>query len=61
VNGIDDRYVSLGYLAKGVGVLDSVTAIVVYRDLQSERLYEGETPALYQDTSKFWAQLEYVW
>lgn len=91
VNGIDDRYVSLGYLAKGVGMLDSLTATAVYRDLRSERLsidlgnevdlqlqakyqrfmgslkyarYEakaGQTPALYQDTSKFWAQLEYVW
>ena len=23
--------------------------------------YEGRTPAAYQDTTKFWAQLEYVW
>jgi hypothetical protein len=90
-NGIDDRYVSLGYLAKGVGMLDSVTATVLYRDLQAQRLStdlgnevdlllqakyrrfmaslkyaryqanEGATPAQYQDTNKFWAQLEYVW
>jgi hypothetical protein len=90
-NGIDDRYVSVGYLAKGVGVLDTLTATVVYRDLQTQRLSldlgnevdlllqakyqrfiaslkyasyranEGQTPALYQDTTKFWAQLEYVW
>jgi hypothetical protein len=23
--------------------------------------HEGRTPAAYQDTTKFWAQLEYVW
>ncbi len=91
VNGIDDRYFSLGYLTKGVGMFDTLSATVVYRDLQSERLSidlgnevdllvqakhqrfvaslkyaryaanEGETPTLYQDTSKFWVQLEYVW
>ena len=91
VNGIDDRYVSLGYLAKGVGVLDTLSATLVYRDLQAERVSidlgnevdllvqakyqrfiaslkyasyqanEGQTPTAYQDTTKFWAQLEYVW
>lgn len=90
-NGIDDRYVSLGYLAKGVAALDNLSATVVYRDFESERLaqdlgdeldlqlqakyrrfvgllkvalyesHEGHTPAAYQDTTKFWAQLEYVW
>jgi len=91
VNGIDDRYASVSYQAKGVGRLDTVSAIVTYRDLRSERLAldlgaevdlllqakyqrfvaslkyaryeanEGATPVAYQDTRKFWAQLEYVW
>lgn len=91
VNGIDDRYASVGYLAKGVAMLDTLSATVVYRDFQSERLaqdlgtevdvqlqakyqrfvgllkyahydaHEGQTPAAYQDTTKFWIQLEYVW
>ncbi|HEY0682409.1 MAG TPA: alginate export family protein [Steroidobacter sp.] len=90
-NGIDDRYVSLGYMAKGVATLDTLSATLVYRDFESERLaqdlgdeidlqlqakyqrfvgllkvalyevHEGRTPAAYQDTTKFWAQLEYVW
>jgi hypothetical protein len=90
-NGIDDKYVSLGYLAKGVAMLDTLSANVVYRDFESERLavdlgtevdlqlqakykrfvgmlkyayydaHEGRTPAAYQDTTKFWVQLEYVW
>lgn len=90
-NGIDDRYVSLGYSAKGVAMLDTLSASLVYRDFRSERLsqdlgdevdfqlqakyqrfvallkvafyeaHEGRTPAAYQDTTKFWAQLEYVW
>jgi hypothetical protein len=90
-NGIDDKYVSVGYLAKGVALLDTLSATVVYRDFESERLsqdlgdevdlqlqgkyqrfvgllkvalyeaHEGQTPAAYQDTTKFWAQLEYVW
>lgn len=91
VNGIDDKYVSFGYTAKGVALLDTLAATVVYRDFESERLsqdlgdevdlqlqgkyqrfvglikvamyeaHEGRTPAAYQDTTKFWAQLEYVW
>lgn len=90
-NGIDDKYVSAGYLAKGVAMLDTLSATLVYRDFKSERLsqdlgdeidlqlqgkyqrfvgllkvalyeaHEGRTPAAYQDTTKFWAQLEYVW
>ncbi|GFE80850.1 hypothetical protein GCM10011487_28500 [Steroidobacter agaridevorans] len=90
-NGIDDKYVSVGYLAKGVAMLDTLSATVVYRDFESERLsqdlgdevdlqlqakyrrfvgllkvalyeaHEGQTPAAYQDTTKFWVQLEYVW
>lgn len=91
VNGIDDRYVSVGYLAKGVAMLDTLSATVVYRDFESEKLaqdlgtevdvqlqakyqrfvallkyahyeaHEGRTPATYQDTTKFWVQLEYIW
>jgi len=90
-NGIDDKYVGLGYTAKGVAMLDTLSASLVYRDFESERLafdlgtevdlqlqakykrfvglikyakydaHEGKTPAAYQDTTKFWAQLEYVW
>jgi hypothetical protein len=90
-NGIDDKYVSVGYLAKGVAMLDTLSATLVYRNFESERLAqdlgdeidvqlqgkyqrfvgllkvalyeadEGRTPAVYQDTAKFWAQLEYVW
>lgn len=90
-NGIDDKYVGLSYTAKGVAMLDTISATVVYRDFESERLafdlgaevdlqlqakyqrfvgllklakyeaHEGKTPAAYQDTTKFWLQLEYVW
>lgn len=90
-NGIDDKYVGLGYTAKGVAMLDTLSANLVYRDYESERLavdlgtevdfqlqakyqrfvgllkfgiydaHEGRTPAAYQDTTKFWAQVEYVW
>jgi hypothetical protein len=90
-NGIDDKYVGLGYTAKGVAMLDTLSANLVYRDFESERLaldlgtevdlqlqakyqrfvgllkyarydaHEGRTPAAYQDTTKFWVQLEYVW
>jgi hypothetical protein len=38
VNGIDDRYAGVGYLMKGVGVLDTLSANVFYRDYESERL-----------------------
>jgi hypothetical protein len=90
-NGIDDKYVGVGYTAKGVAMLDTLSANLIYRDFESERLafdlgtevdlqvqakykrfvgllkyakydaHEGRTPAAYQDTTKFWAQLEYVW
>jgi len=38
VNGIDDRYVSVGYLAKGVAMLDTLSATVSYHSFESERL-----------------------
>jgi hypothetical protein len=90
-NGVDDKYVGFGYTAKGVAMLDTLSASVIYRDFESERLafdlgtevdlqvqakyqrfvglikyakydaHEGKTPAAYQDTTKFWVQLEYVW
>jgi len=90
-NGIDDRYVGVGYQLKGVGRLDTLSATLAYHDFQSERLAidlgnevnlqvqakyrrfvgllkyarysanDSETPAGYRDTSKLWAQLEYVW
>jgi hypothetical protein len=90
-NGIDDKYVGVGYAAKTVARLEALSATLVYHDFRSERLsqdlgseidlqvqakyqrfaallkvalyeaHEGRTPLAYQDTSKFWAQLEYVW
>jgi hypothetical protein len=38
VNGIDDRYLALGYARKPLGLLDSLSASVVYHDFASERL-----------------------
>lgn len=90
-NGLDDKYASVGYLAKGVAMLDTFSANLAYHDYETERLgvdlgtevnlqlqakyqrfvgilklakydaHEGKTPAAYQDTTKFWVQLEYVW
>ena len=90
-NGIDDRRVVLGYVAKGLMMLDTLSVNVAYHDFETERLavdlgtevdlqllakykrfvgalklskydaHEGQTPAAYQDTTKFWVQLEYVW
>jgi hypothetical protein len=37
VNGIDDRYFALGYGKKGLGLIDSLSASVVYHDFRSER------------------------
>jgi hypothetical protein len=37
VNGIDDRYLALGYGKKGLGLIDSLSASVVYHDFRSER------------------------
>lgn len=36
-NGIDDRYASLGYLMKGVAMLDTLSATVAYHEYESER------------------------
>ena len=38
VNGIDDRYATLGFLTKGVWVLDTLSATAVYHDYESQRL-----------------------
>lgn len=37
-NGLERRYVTLGYLRKGVAALDTVSVSVVYHDFQSNRL-----------------------
>ncbi len=37
-NGLERRYVTLGYLAKHVGILDVVSATAVYHDFSSDRL-----------------------
>lgn len=85
-NGLERRYVTLGYLAKGVGVLDTLTATAVYHDFRSNRLsldygseidlqlaakwhrfngvlkyadYSADTFAT--DTTKYWAEVSYVW
>jgi hypothetical protein len=90
-DGIDDKYVGVGYAAKAVARLDALSTTLVYHDFQSERrsqdlgieidlevqakyrrfaallkvalyeAHEGRTPLAYQDTTKLWAQLEYVW
>lgn len=90
-NGIDDKHVVLGYAAKGVMMLDTLSVNLAYHDFETERLavdlgtevdlqvlakykrfvgalklakydaHEGQTPAAYQDTTKFWVQVEYVW
>jgi hypothetical protein len=36
-NGIDDRYVTLGYATKGVGLLDTLSATVAYHVFEAER------------------------
>jgi hypothetical protein len=37
-NGLERRYVTLGYLTKGVGVLDTLSANATYHEFESERL-----------------------
>jgi hypothetical protein len=85
-NGLERRYVTLGYSKKGVGVLDTFSATAVYHRFKSDRLsldygseidlqlqakwhrfnallkyadYTADTFAT--DTSKYWAEVNYVW
>ena len=37
-NGLERRYVTLGYTTKGVGMLDTLSANAVYHEFKSERL-----------------------
>jgi hypothetical protein len=37
-NGLERRYVTLGYTKKGLGVLDTVSATAVYHQIDSNRL-----------------------
>jgi hypothetical protein len=90
-NGMDDRYVNIGFATKKLGMFDSFSANVVYHNYETDRANvdlgnevdlqlqakwkrfigtvkyadysakSGETPATYQDTSKVWAQLDFVW
>ena len=85
-NGIDDRYVNAGFLMKGVGPFDTVSATASYHDFHSQRLwlkYGNEVNLQLQakwhrflgtlkyadynaegfatDTTKYWAQIEFVW
>ncbi len=51
VNGVDDRYLSLGYSKKPLGPFDSLSALVVYHRFESERLsldYGSESNILVQ-------------
>ena len=91
VNGMDDRYVNLGYQAKGVAMFDSVAVGLGYHIYENDRsstdlgdevnlqlqakwqrfafmlkyatysAEAGETPAIYRDTDKYWAQVEFTW
>jgi len=85
-NGLERRYVTLGYLKKGFASLDTLSATVVYHDFRSDRLnldYGSEIDLQLQakwhrfsgllkyadyraerfatDTSKYWAEINYVW
>jgi hypothetical protein len=89
-NGMDDRYVNVGFSTKNLGRFDSFSASVVYHTYQTDRASvdlgdeinvqlqakwkrfvgtvkyadyaaAGETPVTYRDTSKLWAQLDFVW
>lgn len=64
VNGIDDRYLSLGYSKKSVGVLDSISALVAYHLYEAERTaldYGSETDILLQARwRKFAGMLKYA-
>jgi hypothetical protein len=85
-NGLERRYVTLGYLSKGVAGLDTLSGTAVYHQFRSDRLnvdYGSEVDlqlqakwrrfvALLQyaaydassvatDTTKYWAELDYVW
>jgi len=64
VNGIDDRYLSLGYSKKPLGPLDSLSALVVYHLFESERLsldYGSEANFLLQARwRRFTALLKYA-
>jgi hypothetical protein len=91
VNGMDDRYLNVGFATKKLGMFDSLSVTVVYHDYQTDRMntdlgnevdlqlqakwkrfvgtvkyadysaQSGETPAIYRDTNKLWAQLDFVW
>jgi hypothetical protein len=91
INGMDDRYVNLGYQARSVGRFDMLGIAVAYHRYENERIStdlgdevnlqvqakwqrfnfmlkyavysaeQGETPAMFRDTDKYWAQVEFAW
>jgi hypothetical protein len=91
VNGMDDRYVNLGYQAKSVGMFDTLGVAMIYHRYENERIStdlgdevnlqvnakwqrfnfmlkyavysaeQGETPVMFRDTDKYWAQVEFAW
>jgi hypothetical protein len=64
VNGIDDRYLSLGYSKKSVGPFDSLSALVAYHTYEAERTaldYGSETDILLQAKwQRFTGALKYA-
>jgi hypothetical protein len=64
VNGIDDRYLSLGYSRKSVGVLDSISALAVHHAYKAERTavdYGSEINVLLQAKwQRFTGMLKYA-
>lgn len=64
VNGIDDRYVNAGWLKKGVGPLDTLSATASYHDYRSARLnqkYGSEVNLLFQAKyRRFTGMLKYA-
>ncbi len=63
-NGIDDRYVNLGWNKKGVGPFDTVSAVASYHKFESQRLsinYGSEVDLLLQaKLQRFTAAVKYA-
>ena len=85
-NGLEDRYVSAGVAFKGVGPLDTLTAVASYHTYDAQHISQDygdeanvqvqgkwqhvnvllkyadyQADELLTDTTKWWAQIEYVW
>lgn len=60
VDGIDDRYLSLGYARKPLGVLDSLSATAVYHQFEAERVsadFGSEIDLVVQAKRRNWSAL----